>query len=379
VTATAPSTPELDFSRAEYEQRVTRVRDELRRRGADLLLVDQLDHVAWLFGYLPTAARYQACILPVDGEPHMVVRELDLPTFLTSSWVASYEAYPDSEDPLDRVAAAIGVRTDGRPAVEKDSNLLTARRMERLAAALPGVRWVDGAELLWEQRLIKSAAEIAYLERAGKIADACVTAGVEAVAEGADERDPAIATYAAGLRLGADNGRVALFGYGATVGNMHGRLGQRRLERGETYFIEAVPQVRGYSARTVRPISIGTPSPERGRLAERLVAIQDAQIAALEPGAVAADVDALCRDAVLREGLKREFPQLTGYTLGYHAQPRTSDHTRIFAPGQEWTVEADMVFHMMLFADGLPFSETVHVTADGPRRLTRLDRALVVR
>jgi hypothetical protein len=38
-----------------------------------------------------------------------------------------------------------------------------------------------------------------------------------------------------------------------------------------------------------------------------------------------------------------------------------------------------MVFHMMLFADGLPFSETVHVTPEGPRRLTGLPRELVVR
>jgi Xaa-Pro dipeptidase len=370
---------QLDFTRAEYDARVEALREQMRRRGADALLVDQLDHVAWLFGYLPTAARYQACVLPLEDEPHMVVRELDLPTFLTQSWVTSYEAYPDSEDPMPRVASALAARTDGRPAVEMDSNLLTAARMDLLHRALPGVGWVDFSGVIWEQRLIKSPAEIAYLARAGEIATACVKAGADAVAEGGNEREPAIATYAKAIELGADNGRVALFGYGATVGSMHGRLGTRQLTRGETYFVEAVPQVCGYSARTVRPIAIGTPRPERAALAARLVEIQDAQIRAMVPGAHAEEVDAVCRTAVLREGIKASFPQLTGYTLGYHAVPRTSDHTRIFAPGQDWNLEVDMVFHMMLFADGLPFSETVHVTSEGPRRLTGLPRELVVR
>jgi Xaa-Pro aminopeptidase len=46
----------LDFDRGEYERRLAGVREEMRTRDADVLLVDQLDHVAWLFGYLPTAA-----------------------------------------------------------------------------------------------------------------------------------------------------------------------------------------------------------------------------------------------------------------------------------------------------------------------------------
>jgi Xaa-Pro aminopeptidase len=369
----------LDFDRSEYERRLAGVREEMRTRDADVLLVDQLDHVAWLFGYLPTAARYQAAIVPLAGEPHMVVRALDEPAFLTQSWVSSYETCADAEDSLGRVANALRARTNGRAAVEKDSNLMTAQRMEQLESALPGLQWIDFSGVIWEQRLVKSPAELNYLERAARIADACLMAGIDAVQVGASERTPAIATYARALELGADNGRVATFGYGTTVESMHGRLEERVLQAGETLFIEALPQVRGYSARTVRPVSIGHPAPDRLRLAERLIAIQDEQIAAMRPGADAAEVDAICRESVLRERLKTTFPQLTGYTLGYHAVPRTSDHTRIFAPGANWRLEEDMVFHMILFTRGLPFSETVHVTAEGPRRLTRTSRELFIR
>jgi Xaa-Pro aminopeptidase len=96
------------------------------------------------------------------------------------------------------------------------------------------------------------------------------------------------------------------------------------------------------------------------------------------PGARARDVDAITRHAIVTAGLRPNFSNITGYTLGYYhpASPRTSDFVRIFHPASEWTLEADMVLHMYVSAEGLAFSETVHVTAGGPERLTRLERVL---
>ncbi len=39
-------------------------------------------------------------------------------------------------------------------------------------------------------------------------------------------------------------------------------------------------------------------------------------------------------------------------------------------PDQDWVPEEGMVFHMYSFAQGIPFSETAHVTANGPDPLT---------
>ena len=66
---TYPPHGPLDFHRSEYDARIAAVRAELSGRGADLLLVDQIDHLAYLFGYLATAARYQAALIPAQGEP----------------------------------------------------------------------------------------------------------------------------------------------------------------------------------------------------------------------------------------------------------------------------------------------------------------------
>ncbi|WP_322092549.1 M24 family metallopeptidase [Paraburkholderia bannensis] len=368
---------QFDFSQQEYQARIAAVRKQMELRGADLLLVDQLDHIAYLFGYLGTAARYQAALLPLKGEPHMVVRELDFGTFKSQSWLTSYEKCTDEEDSVVRVAQAIQATGAKALAVEKDSNILTVARFAQLTKLLPGVKFVDFSGALWEQRLIKSEEEIAYLERAAAIADAALLAGAAKAVPGVKDYTVAIATYDATLRLGADNTRAAMFGSCFQVDSLHNGLSGRTFEENGIYFIESMPQYRGYAARILRPVAIGNISGTDNSLAQRLVEIQDEQIAAMKVGAIAEDVDAIARTKVLAEGLKLEFPQLSAYTLGYHAVPRTSDHTRIIAPKQKWTLQAGMVFHVVLHAYGLPFSETVLVTNEGPRRLTQLPRRML--
>ncbi len=101
----------------------------------------------------------------------------------------------------------------------------------------------------------------------------------------------------------------------------------------------------------------------------------------MKPGAVAREVDGICREAVLAAGLRDRYDNATGYTLGYHApwSPRTSDFTRMFIPTADWVVEARMVFHMYASAMGLSFSETMLVTESGAERLTQAERVLFVR
>jgi Xaa-Pro dipeptidase len=87
------------------------------------------------------------------------------------------------------------------------------------------------------------------------------------------------------------------------------------------------------------------------------------------------------RDGALAAKLRDRYDNATGYTLGYYApwSPRTSDFTRLFVPTARWALEAGMVFHMYVSAQGIAFSETVVVTDGGAERLTQTERALFVR
>jgi len=146
--------------------------------------------------------------------------------------------------------------------------------------------------------------------------------------------------------------------------------------------MELVPSVNGYSARLMRPTVIGPPSAEQANRSAQLIGIQDEQIAAMKPGAVARDVDRVGRARALGAGLRESYDNFTGYTLGSYGAthpPRTSDFTRAFLPTAEWVLEPGMVFHMYLGARGMTFSETVLVTESGAERLTGLERRLFTR
>ena len=375
--------PPLAFSTDEFGRRLAVVRARMRERGADLVLVDEAEHLAWLTGFDRSATRYQVAVVPLDADPVVFLRALDEPSFLERSWVRDYVTFADWEEPVDALVRTLGERgwASRRIGLELDSNYLTVRRWQSITAALPGATFVDFGEALRELRLRKSAEEVAYLRQAAAIADRAIEDAIAAAGEGRNEREAAIAASRTFLEMGADTARAGIITSGRRSGSLHGTLGDRKLERGDILHLELVPQVRGYSARIMRPTVIGTPSAPQADAARVLIEVQDRQIAAMRPGTRAADVDAICRDGVLEARLRDRYDNATGYTLGYYApwSPRTSDFTRLFVPTAEWSLEPGMVFHMYTSAAGLAFSETVLVTEIGAERLTRAERRLFVR
>jgi len=374
----------LVFSRAEYEGRLRAVRQEMAARRIDVLLVDETEHLAYLAGWHASGSRYHGCLLPSDGDPVMVFRRLDEPAFLERSWLRDRVCFPDTEDPVEAMVRTITARgwAAARLGVETDSHYLTVQTYEALRRGLPRATLVDFAMVLRELRLRKSPREIEYLRQAAGIADCAMRNAVAAVGESLSEREAAIAASQTFLRLGADTARTGPITAGRRSGTLHGLLGDHRLSRGDLLHMELVPSVNGYSARLMRPTVIGPPSTEQADTAARLVEIQDDQIAAMKRGAVARDVDRVCRARVLGASLRETYDNFTGYTLGYYGAthpPRTSDFTRTFVPTAGWVLEPGMVFPMYTGARGMAFSETVLVTDAGAERLTRLERRLFAR
>ena len=374
----------LVFSRAEYEARLRAVRHEMAARRVDVLLVDEAEHLAYLAGWHASGSRYHGCLVPSDGDPVMVFRRLDEAAFLERSWLSDRVCFPDTEDPVEAVVRTITARgwAACRLGVETDSHYLTVQVYEALRRALPRATLVDFATVLRELRLRKSPREIEYLRHAASIADHAMRDAVAVIGEGMSEREAAVAASQTFLRLGADTARTGPITSGRRSGTLHGLLGDHRLSRGDVLHMELVPSVNGYSARLMRPTVIGPPSAEQMDTAARLIEIQDEQIAAMKPGAVARDVDRVCRARVLSAGLRDSYDNFTGYTLGYYGAmlpPRTSDFTRAFVPTAEWVLEPGMVFHMYTGARGMAFSETVLVIEGGAERLTRLERRLFAR
>jgi len=373
----APAFPP-PFPVAEFQSRLAALRTIMAERRVDLLVIDQFEHMVYFGGHLPTAAMYQALLVPLSGEPVAVIRALDAPVFHETSWLSECVAIGDSENPVKVVAETIAARGHGSSAigVERDSHFLTVNRALELEALLPEARFVDFSGVMWEMRQVKSPLELACLQVAAEICDRATAAGFEAAAAGVNEREVCAAITAEALRCGADNTRLVLMASGPRSSALHGALGHRTLADGDILHVEMVPHFRGYTSRIMRPKSIGAPTDEQLRAAETMVRIQDEQYRAMKPGAEAREVDRILREGILSAGLRDSYTNVTGYTLGLVFIPRTSDFTRVFLADSDWRLQENQVFHMYTWAAGMAFSDTVVVTPEGGRRLTKTDRRL---
>jgi Xaa-Pro aminopeptidase len=372
----------LAFSRAEYDRRAALVRAEMEARGVDVLILDEQEALAWVIGFDVTENLYRCCLLPRSGDPVMVVRALDEAPFRDRSWVPDAAPFLDWDGPIDRLVRTVNERGWSNAAIGLDMNsyCMPAGRFAVIRAALASVRWIDFAGVTQRLRLIKSAEEIAVLRRAAAIADQAILDAIAAIKPGGTDRDASAAAAASFVRQGAENHRVGRISAGSGWGFLHADLADRTLAEGDVVHLELCPRVHGYTARVMRPAVVGRASEDQQRVARVLIAAQDAQIAAMRPGALARDVDALGRAPILAAKLRPSYDNITGYTLGLYgsATPRTSDFTRVLHPRADWTLEPNQVFHVYNSAQGLAFSETVLVTNSGPERLTRLERKIFV-
>ena len=370
------------FDAAEFDGRVARLKARLRDAGVDIALFDEIEAMTWLSGFGNSENRWRCVGIPLEGEPFFLIRALDASPCRQRTWIADVPTFRDWEDPLPVLAAALAKRGLQRARIGLDfgSYCMPVARFERLRAALPGAQFVDVGNVVWELRLAKSPAEVDLLRRASGIADAAMVRAAAACVRGGSQRDAAKAAAAAYFELGADPSHVGPISAGRGGDFLHGHMEDTPLAYGDIVHIELTPRIAGYSARLMRCAVVGTPAAELVRAADTLRELQDRQIAAMQPGAVAHDVDAILRQGVIDSGLRASFDNISGYTLGFYAQagPRTSDFTRIFHPGAAWRIEPQMVFHMYASAQGASYSETVLVTTNGPERLTRLPRTLII-
>jgi Xaa-Pro aminopeptidase len=374
------SVADRTFTRAEFETRLARLRRAMRQHGVRLMVIDDSEILTYFIGFETSLNLYRACLVPLEGTPTMVLRKLDVAPFQEQAWCGAAIGFEDLECPEQAVTAAI--RSLGHEGssigVDFGSHAMTVKSYQAIRAALPEANFVAMTHIPWELRLIKSQAEIARIARAAEIADSTMMAIAAAAQPGLTTRATTALAATEFVARGGDAQYVGRIAAAKGWDFLHSPLSDAPLERGDVLHVELAPSFAGYSARLMRCIVIGPIEQVRAQGTERLAALQDSQFEAMRPGALAADVDRVLREGVLRERLRNSYANITGYTLGYYSnQPlRSSDFTRTFHPDAEWRLEVGMVFHMYASAGGVSLSETIVIDPNGARRLTTAPRSL---
>ncbi len=380
--------PDLAFPRAEYERRVAATRTRMAAAGIDPLVLTNVSNIAYLTGYdtgVPSA--HVALLVPPDGPLRFHCADLEASAMLDTGTVTEIELYAYYDTPVPATAIARRIRELGHGASAigleltwantLNSSALDVRSYTTLRAELPAATIVDATQLVLDERLIKSDAEIAHMRRAATYTAAAMEAGIRAVADGVREHEIAAATYAAMVAAGSENPALdPLIVGGERLGwAPHLAFRRGRIARGQSLYLELSGTHLRYNAPLARSASVGPASKTIALLSERAIAAVELLHASIAPGRSAHDVAVEVRDSGLLAVDGAGNSGTYGYSVGLAFKPVWTECPFYLAPGNDRELRPGMTFHtpISLYVPGraaVLFSETVLVTETGCEPLT---------
>ncbi|KQS79642.1 Xaa-Pro aminopeptidase [Methylobacterium sp. Leaf361] len=378
---------EAAFPEAEFAARQAAARAAIAGAGHDALVVTGPETIYWLTGRQTAGYfAFQALLVPVDGDPALLVRQLELPGAAANTWLDDIRAYPDGADPAAALAALVRGRGVARPALERDGWFVAPALAARIDAALGSGPLPDGSGLLAPLRAVKSSAELAAIRAAARYAQAGLAAGLDACAAGTDENAVAAAMLAAATAAGSEAMAMEpLVASGPRSGLPHMTWRRRRLEPSDAVFLELAGSHARYHAALMRSVWIGPPPAEAQRMMDCALRALDAALGAIRPGHPCAAPHAAAQAVIDAAGYGPAFRKRIGYSMGVAFAPDWGEGALLsLFTGQDRPIEPGMVFHLPATlrrygAWTVGASETVIVTADGVEPLSDLPRTLSVR
>jgi Xaa-Pro dipeptidase len=378
---------EAAFSKAELDARVAAARAKLAEREIDVFIITAPENIFYLTGQqTPGYYTFQALLLPVDAEPHFVVRQLELNNLVANSYLANVHPYPDGADSIAFTVDLIHrLGWQGkRIAIDERGWFLPIAIYKALQARLGGLH--DGAGLIEQLRAVKSPAEIAAVRKAATYVDAGMRGGLDAMRAGASENDVVAAMMSAAIAAGSEYlGMEPLMSSGPRAGVPHGTWRRRKIERGDPVFYEMAATHDRYHAALMRSAWIGPPPDAAQRMMDTCLAALDAALAALKPGNTCEDVHRACQAVVDRAGYTDAFRKRTGYSIGISFAPDWGEWQVLsLYEGVKTVLRPGMVFHippaLRVYGEfTVGVSETALVTESGYEQLGTFPRALAVR
>ncbi|MEX0957131.1 MAG: Xaa-Pro peptidase family protein [Rhizobiaceae bacterium] len=395
------------FSDEELAARLVELRRRMAGRDLDLALVSAPENIFYLtgldhWGYFAP----HLLIVPADGEMTLVTRSMERVSVEKQVRNARFEGHTDMETAADltvrllrskggvkeRALAVVDVVKDeiggavSRIGVETWSSGHSFGFGSSIREGVDAA-WIDISGIVDEMRLVKSPAEQALMRRAAKVTDAAAGAAIEAISDGAPEREVAAECVAAMIRAGGDPAGFGPFiRPGSRLGEEHGTTGDGAFRSGEPVFLELSGCVRRYHAPLGRLVHLGGIRDEDAAMAETVKKAFDAVFTALKPGTTAGAVYQAWQNVVNAAGLPHYRRHHCGYLVGIGVPPSWIGGNRVtgLRAGSPLVIETGMSFHVLSWLMGTGagdyfMSNPVLLTETGAEILTEIPFGPIVK
>jgi Xaa-Pro aminopeptidase len=189
-------------------------------------------------------------------------------------------------------------------------------------------RLADTVNLVPKLRVIKDDTEIALIRKAARIQEAALTAVLPSIKVGMTESDVAAEIEAEMKRRGSSEpGFQTIVAAGANGSLPHYRPQQKKLAANKPLLIDWGAVYKGYHADMTRTFALGKWPPKIAEIYKVVLEAQELAAAALAPGKLTTEIDAIARKHIAKAGYAEFFGHGLGHGLGLngHEDPRLTN------------------------------------------------------
>jgi Xaa-Pro dipeptidase len=318
-------------------------------------------------------------VFPAEGDPAWVVpgfeeaRAREVIRFGTD-----IRTWEEDQSPYRRLAQILKDRgaASGRIGMEERVRFFV---YDGVRKELPGADFVSADSVTAGCRMIKSAAEIALMQRAADITIQAYRAGLATLHEGMTQMDLRNNITAAYTALGV-RGDVSV-SFGKYTAFPHGSIQAQRLQPGDVVQIDDGCSVDGYQSDITRTVVFGKPSDRQRQIWDLEHKAQAAAFAAAKPGATCESVDAAARKVITDFGFGPDYkvpglPHRTGHGIGLDIHEWT-----YLVRGNKMPLRAGMCFSdepmIAIYGEfGIRLEDCMYITEEGARMFSEPSPAI---
>jgi Xaa-Pro aminopeptidase len=362
------------FPKANYGDRIGRVRRVVADSGTDALLLSVGADMPYFTGYeAPQLERLTMLVVPAGGEATLVVPRLEAPRVPDRAGAFDVLPWDEMDDPVAIVAGLVG-RAD-RIAIGDHT---WARFLLGLQGVFPRAEFTPATPFTARLRTRKDDDEVGWLRKAGEATDRVVDRLDEETFAGRTERDLARRVAEMAIDEGHDTASFAIVGSGPNGASPHHEAGDRIIGPGDAVVVDFGGRMSGYCSDTTRTFFVGEPTE---RIIEVFSILREAQATAVDavaPGVPAQEIDRAARTIIDGGGYGEFFVHRTGHGIGLevHEEPYIIEgNDQPLSEGMAFSVEPGIYLPGEF---GMRIEDIVVVTADGVDRLNRSPRRLHV-
>jgi len=318
--------------------------------------------------------RMMAAVIPSQGEIAYVcpafeearLRELII-------FGDDVRAWEEDESPYELAAGIFKDRgiTSGRIGIEESVRFFLFDGVRKEA---PHLGFVSADPVTIPCRAIKSAAEIALMQRAMDITVEAYKVCLSLLREGMSQEEFTANSAAAYKALGVEGSISCQFGEGTAF--PHGSKEPAYLKEGDVVLMDGWCTVEGYHSDISRTIVFGEPTRRQRDVWNLEKKAQAAAFAAAQVGVPCEEVDAAARKVITAAGFGPDYkvpglPHRTGHGIGldihewYHL---VRGNKTPLTPGMCFTNEPMIAIYGEF---GVRLEDCMYITEDGPRFFTQ--------